>query len=45
MADDAIAIDSSTMTAEEVALRVLTEISKKQDKIKQIGVGLHGRTG
>jgi cytidylate kinase len=45
MAEDAIAVDSSAMTADEVALRVLTEIAKKQDKIKQIGVGLHGRTG
>ena len=44
-AEDAIAIDSSALSAEEVAFRVLTEIEKKQDKIKQIGVGLHGRTG
>ncbi|HWP23555.1 MAG TPA: (d)CMP kinase [Candidatus Binatia bacterium] len=44
-AEDAIIIDSSNMTADEVARRVLTEIRKKQDKFKQIGVGLHGRTG
>ncbi len=44
-AKDAIMIDSSTMSADEVALRVLTEVRKKQDKSKQIGAGLHGRTG
>ena len=44
-AEDAITVDSSMLSAADVALRVLTEIRKKQDKFKQIGVGLHGRTG
>jgi len=44
-AEDALLIDSSSFSADEVAAMVLAEVQKKITKIKQIGVGLHGRTG
>jgi len=44
-AEDALVIDSSKASADEVAALVLAEIQKKLIENKQIGVGLHGRTG
>ena len=44
-AEDALVIDSSKVSADEVAALVLAEIQKKVIENKQIGVGLHGRTG
>lgn len=44
-AEDALVIDSSSCSADEVAALVLAEIQKKIIENKQIGVGLHGRTG
>ena len=44
-AEDALVIDSSSVNADEVAALVLAEIQKKTKENKQIGVGLHGRTG
>jgi cytidylate kinase len=44
-AEDALVIDSSSCSADEVAALVLAEIQKKTIENKQIGVGLHGRTG